>query len=156
MNRKTCSLLLGLITAVALCGQDTPPDNPQPQQAGGGFGRGGGAAANAEPQPYDKVITKDAKTTKGLFTVHQVKERYYYEIPKRELDKELLWNTQIAKYHPGGRLWRKPTGRTAWSAGGSKATACCCGKSTSASPPIPASPSPRRLRRRITMPSSCP
>ena len=97
MNRKTCSVLLGLFAAVTLCGQDTPPETPQPQQAGGGFGRGGGAAANAEPQPYDRVITKDAKTTKGLFTVHQVKERYYYEIPKSELGKDLLWNSQIAK-----------------------------------------------------------
>ena len=112
MNRKTCSVLLGLFAAVTLCGQDTPPETPQPQQpaGGGGFGRGGGAAANAEPQPYDKVITKDAKTTKGLFTVHQVKERYYYEIPKRELDKELLWNSQIARTTAGGRVWRRPTG----------------------------------------------
>ena len=112
MNRKTCSVLLGLFAAVTLCGQDTPPETPQPQQAGGGFGRGGGAAANAEPQPYDKVITKDAKTTKGLFTVHQVKERYYYEIPKRELDKELLWNSQIARTtlgagYGGGQLVTK-------------------------------------------------
>ena len=61
-------------------------------------GRSGGAAAAVpDPQPYERVITKDAKTTKGLFTVHQIKERYYYEIPKSELGKEFLWNAQIAK-----------------------------------------------------------
>ena len=43
------------------------------------------------------MITKEAKTSKGIFTVHQVKERYFYEIPKGQLDKEFLWNTQIAK-----------------------------------------------------------
>src|SRR5689334_16091378 len=98
MNRSTCSALLGLFAAVALCAQD--PDTPQQAPAGGGFGgRGGGgnAAAVPDPQPYDRVVTKDAKTTKGLFTVHQVRERYYYEIPKSELGKEMLWNSQTAK-----------------------------------------------------------
>jgi hypothetical protein len=47
------------------------------------------------------VITKEAKTSKGLFTVHQIKERYYYEIPKSELGKDLLWNSQIAKTTAG-------------------------------------------------------
>lgn len=50
-----------------------------------------------EPQPYDRVITKDAKSKKGIFTVHQIKERYYYEIPKPELDKDFLWSTRIAR-----------------------------------------------------------
>ncbi len=97
MNRKTCSALVGLIAAGALCAQGVP--SPQEPAAGRGFGRGGGAGANAdaEPQPYDRVITKDARTTKGLFTVHQIKERYYYEIPRNELDRELLWNSQIAR-----------------------------------------------------------
>jgi hypothetical protein len=47
------------------------------------------------------VITKEAKTSKGLFTVHQIKERYYYEIPKSELGKDLLWNSQIARTTAG-------------------------------------------------------
>jgi Met-zincin/Domain of unknown function (DUF5117)/Domain of unknown function (DUF5118) len=101
MNRKTYLLLAGLCTAACLLAQDEPP---QQAPAGGGFGgRGGGgaAAANPDPQPYDRVITKDAKTTKGLFTVHQIKERYYYEIPKSELGREFLWNTQIAKNAAG-------------------------------------------------------
>jgi hypothetical protein len=51
----------------------------------------------AEPKPYDKVITKDAKSDVGVFTVHTVKEKTYYEIPKKELGKEFLWVSQIAK-----------------------------------------------------------
>jgi hypothetical protein len=91
------SLLLSFCLAAVLAAQDEPP--AQTPQQGGGFGGGRGAAAGAvpEPQPYDRVITKDAKTTKGLFTVHQIKERYYYEIPKSELGKDFLWNAQIAK-----------------------------------------------------------
>jgi hypothetical protein len=52
---------------------------------------------SSDPQPYDKVITKDAKSKKGVFTVHQVKDKFYYEIPKEEFNKEFLWVSQIAK-----------------------------------------------------------
>src|SRR5215510_12656066 len=50
-----------------------------------------------EIKPYDKVITKEAKSDEGVFTVHRIKEKVYYEIPKKELDKEFLWVSQIAK-----------------------------------------------------------
>jgi hypothetical protein len=50
-----------------------------------------------DTQAYEKVITKDAVTKKGIFIVHQVGEHYYYEIPKAELDKEFLWNTRLTK-----------------------------------------------------------
>ncbi|HUI56851.1 MAG TPA: zinc-dependent metalloprotease [Bryobacteraceae bacterium] len=96
MNRKTLAVIVGLCAAVGLNAQDIPQETPQPAQQGGRGGRGG-AAANAEPQPYDTVITKEVKTTKGLFTIHQKKDTYYYEIPKSELGKDFLWNSQIAK-----------------------------------------------------------
>src|SRR5262249_43516849 len=50
-----------------------------------------------EIKPYEKVITKDAKSTPGVFTVHRIKEKIYYEIPKNELGKEFLWVSQISK-----------------------------------------------------------
>jgi hypothetical protein len=43
------------------------------------------------------VITKDAKSTKGIFTVHQIRDRYYFEIPKAQLGREFLLNVRIAK-----------------------------------------------------------
>ncbi|HYL34955.1 MAG TPA: zinc-dependent metalloprotease, partial [Bryobacteraceae bacterium] len=55
------------------------------------------APPSQEPQPYEKVITKDAKSKKGVFTVHQVKDKYFYEIPKDEFGKQFLWVSQIAK-----------------------------------------------------------
>ena len=88
-------LILGVFLAsTALVGmaQDPPPETPPI-----GVQRPGGAGASSDPQPYDKVITKEAKSKKGIFTVHQVKDKYYYEIPKTELGKQFLWVTQIAK-----------------------------------------------------------
>ena len=35
-----------------------------------------------ELRPYDRVITKDAKSDAGVFTVHRIRDRVYYEIPK--------------------------------------------------------------------------
>ena len=112
MLRITRSVLLTLCAAALLCAQDDPPAQAPAGGGGGRGGFGGGAAAVPDPQPYDRVITKDAKTTKGLFTVHQIKERYYYEIPKNELGKDLLWNSQIAKTtvgagYGGGQLTDK-------------------------------------------------
>ena len=86
-------VVLGFVTAVAYA-QDVPLD-PSAQNPPGA--RTGAAGATPDPQPYDKVITKDAKSKKGAFTVHEITEKYYYEIPRRELDKVFLWNTQIAK-----------------------------------------------------------
>jgi hypothetical protein len=101
MFRKPFLVLLTLCAAAALSAQDDPPAQA-PAGGGGGRGFGGGAAAAVpDPQPYDRVITKDAKSAKGLFMVHQIKERYYYEIPKAELGKDLLWNSQIAKTTAG-------------------------------------------------------
>jgi len=43
------------------------------------------------------VITKEAKSDEGIFTIHTIKDKTYYEIPKSELGKEFLWVSQIAK-----------------------------------------------------------
>ena len=57
------------------------------------------AAGATEPEirPYDRVITKDAKSDDGVFTVHRIKDRVFYEIPKDKLGREFLWVSQIAK-----------------------------------------------------------
>jgi hypothetical protein len=94
MTRIITALYLTLLFTFTILAQDDPP-----QAGGAAAGRGGGNAAlqAPSPQPFDRVITKDAKSKKGLFTVHQVGERFYYEIPKSELNTQYLWNTQIAK-----------------------------------------------------------
>ena len=65
------------------------PQDP-PAQPQGGQERPGRSEQSAEPKPYERVITKDAKSDTGVFTVHSIKDKVYYEIPKDELNKEFL------------------------------------------------------------------
>jgi len=52
-------------------------------------------------KPYDKVITKEAKSDEGLFTVHKVDTKFFYEIPDSLLGREMLMVTRIAKTATG-------------------------------------------------------
>jgi len=54
-----------------------------------------------DPKPYEKVITKEALSDKGLFTVHKLDDKFYYEIPDSLFDKEMLMVTRIAKTASG-------------------------------------------------------
>ena len=95
--RAVCALLITTGFCVA---QDPPtPQEPgqEPQaerpERPGGFGQ----QPSTEPRPYDRVITKDARSKQGIFTIHEVKDKWYYEIPKSELNKDFLWVTQLEK-----------------------------------------------------------
>ena len=106
--------LLPVAAAVALvgCGANKPAPAPAPEQntanrgafpvpgqgapaggaqdtAGRALGGAGGPPA-AAPRPYNRVITSEAKTRRGLFSTHRVGDRLYFEIPARELNKDEL------------------------------------------------------------------
>ena len=101
-------LLLGLASPGLAAAQDQPPDDDQEQTAEGddadedddndrprrGRDRDG-------IQPYDEVITDEAETDEGVFTVHQLDDKVFYEIPEVELGKEFLWVSQIARTTQG-------------------------------------------------------
>ncbi|AEL25227.1 zinc-dependent metalloprotease [Cyclobacterium marinum] len=46
---------------------------------------------------YGEIIKDSAQSKAGLFTVHKVDEKYYYEIPEEMLGREMLMVTTIAK-----------------------------------------------------------
>ena len=46
---------------------------------------------------YEDIITKDAVTDDGLFKVHKVKDKYYYEISDSLLGRDMLMVTRIVK-----------------------------------------------------------
>ncbi|WP_339701198.1 zinc-dependent metalloprotease [Algoriphagus aquimarinus] len=55
----------------------------------------------SDPKPYKEVITAKAKTKDGLFKVHQIEDKYYYEIPDSLLGRDMLMVTTIAKTADG-------------------------------------------------------
>ena len=96
MKLRVAALAVSVaLVPLAAFAQDPPQGGSQDQQQQGG-GRGGNAR-EPEIRPYDRVITKEAKTDEGVFKVHRIKDRLYYEIPKDKLGKEFLWVSQIAK-----------------------------------------------------------
>lgn len=88
------------LSAIALAGLMLAALSSQAQEAPAPAGAAASAAApgarppaaapEQEPKPFDKVITADAKSQAGLFNVHNVKGKLYFEIPKALLDKPLL------------------------------------------------------------------
>ncbi len=50
---------------------------------------------------FEDIITKEAITDKGLFDIHKVKEKYYYEINDTLFGREMLMVTRIAKTASG-------------------------------------------------------
>jgi hypothetical protein len=52
-------------------------------------------------QPYEKVITEKAESDSGLFGVHKVDDKYYYEIPDSLFERELLMVTRKSKSAQG-------------------------------------------------------
>ncbi len=92
---------LAAVAALAACAGTTPPPKgaapPNSQQAaartangGGPDSTGRGAPAPARPKPYDKVVTSEAKTRRGMFLTHQVDDKLFFEIPAKELNKDML------------------------------------------------------------------
>lgn len=65
--------------------KDTPSEQPK---------KGG-------PQPYSKVITEEAESSKGLFSVHRVGDKHFFELPNDLLEKEILIVSRISGHVKG-------------------------------------------------------
>ena len=50
-----------------------------------------------QPKKYDDVITKDAKTQPGVFAVHRIDDRVYFEIPADKLNKLMMFRAEVAR-----------------------------------------------------------
>jgi hypothetical protein len=54
------------------------------------------------PKPYKEVITDKAVSHQGLFTVHKVEDKWYFEIPDSMLQREFMAITRFGKTGGGG------------------------------------------------------
>src|SRR5688572_2800631 len=87
------SRIVPALIVLALAATPLRAQEPQPQTAAQDDRR----TPAPEPRAYDRVITKEAKSDDGIFTVHRMGDRLFYEIPKGMLDKDFLWVSQIAR-----------------------------------------------------------
>lgn len=101
--KRVAYLAWVLAASFSMQGQEQPaPSEPapaappaaEPAKPAAPAGRRG---PQSGPKPYDEVITKEAKTSTGIFKVHEINNKYYYEIPKAELGKDFLMVTQVAR-----------------------------------------------------------
>ena len=57
--------------------------------------------STVKAKSFDNIITKDAQSQKGLFNVHRVDEKYYFEIPDSLFNREILVVTRFIKTPSG-------------------------------------------------------
>jgi uncharacterized protein DUF4953/uncharacterized protein DUF5117/uncharacterized protein DUF5118 len=97
---RSLAAAVGLTGAAlsVLAAQQPPAARPD---TGGARQRPGGPAEG--PKPYAEVITRAAKTDSGVFIVHRIAEKLFYEIPRAQLGKEFLLVTDYAATPEGTR-----------------------------------------------------
>jgi hypothetical protein len=92
---------LAALAAAAACSSATQPVTAPAPQAGPGRQTAaapangdttarGAAGGPAAPRPYNRVITAEARTRRGMFATHRVGDRLYFEIPARELGRDMF------------------------------------------------------------------
>lgn len=79
------TLLVLLLVAATGCGGTAQASTPSPAGQ-----EGGRDSQEAGPKPFDDVITEDAVSDEGLFTVHKVGDDYFFQIPDSLLGRDML------------------------------------------------------------------
>lgn len=59
------------------------------------------SASGSELKSYSEVITKSAVSDEGVFTIHKVGDKFYYEIPDTLLQRDFLWVSRFATLPSG-------------------------------------------------------
>ncbi|MEX0856591.1 MAG: zinc-dependent metalloprotease [Balneolaceae bacterium] len=88
---KLSILLLGFVFVLAGC------KTAEQASKSSRSGASGPEAKKGELKKYSEVITKEAESDEGLFTVHKVEDKFYYEIPDSALGREMLLVSRVAK-----------------------------------------------------------
>ncbi len=73
------------------------PAAKQPEAQAPARPMSGPQPANSGPVPYSQLITKEARSMPGMFTVHYIRDRYYFEIPDSLTGRDILAVTRIRR-----------------------------------------------------------
>ncbi len=102
---KKLLLLLSLAGLIAGCATQKKTTKPQPTMVratpAGDTTKRLPPQKIGVPKPYSEVITNKAISKLGLFTVHKVEEKWYFEIPDSLMNREIIAITRYSKV-PGG------------------------------------------------------
>ncbi len=107
MNRFVRHLTaVALVGGLSACAGAPAPRTPAPAPAPGANDRPAGARTSSQdPKPYRQVITDDAVTQSGLFKIHRLDNKMFFEIPDSTLGREMLLisrPTESTLQNPGG------------------------------------------------------
>jgi len=91
LSYSTLQVIALLITCALFAQPRTDTTHPAPTRA------------TQSPKPYKDVITDKAKTDEGLFKVHKIDDKYFFEIPDSLLNREILVVNRISKAATGMR-----------------------------------------------------
>jgi hypothetical protein len=86
-----------MMAAAMLCAMESIAQKKEAKQDSLPAAPKGDTAKAGVVKPYDKVITAKVISRKGLFTVHNLDDNYYLEIPDSLLKREILLVSRIAK-----------------------------------------------------------
>ena len=96
-----CVLLLSLVFIVvgsgSVNGQDRSSGDDGSVQAETAVPEDTDGQDSGGFKAYEEVITDNASSDDGVFTVHRLDGKVFYEIPTRELGREFLWVSQIER-----------------------------------------------------------
>lgn len=97
-------LIIGIIFLLPLTlPAQNRPVNPADDTAAGNLQAPARPAATTGPKPYSEIITSKAKTDEGMFNVHKVEDKYYFEIPETMFGRDILVVNRISKSAAGSR-----------------------------------------------------
>lgn len=63
------------------------------------------SGSKSKPKPFREVIPKTANSKNGLLRVHKVDDKYYFEIPNKLFEKEIMTVTRFTKTAAGGGIY---------------------------------------------------
>ncbi|HWY87608.1 MAG TPA: DUF5117 domain-containing protein, partial [Gemmataceae bacterium] len=119
---RSQALVVSALALMYLAGNRTLADDPKPDEPkttektdksnkdkkDGKFKQ----SKSGELKKYEDVITAKAKTSIGVFTVHRIEDKVYFEIPASAYGKLMLWTSEVAKAPPGVGWGGKAGGKT--------------------------------------------
>jgi hypothetical protein len=102
MNLRVWTIAFFSVTISAtLCAQQRPSALPETTGAVTPVPTSSRSATG--PRPYSEVITSKAKTSRGLFLIHRIEDKYFFEISDSMMNREILVVNRISKAPSGGR-----------------------------------------------------